>query len=130
MTGLDYIIQSIQIPSITTAFVIGDFGYIYKYDNGFVDVKEPEQTNQNCNIYINSSNNYEDISLNIECETIGNVQLQMTDLLGNIVMQKEFQKNSFISELPLEQNFISGIYLLRIKINDSQIYYNKINIVR
>jgi len=66
----------------------------------------------------------------MECSLNGHVHLELVDLLGNIIMIREFNKTNYFEIIPLEKNLTNGIYFLRILIDDNLLYNNKINIVK
>ncbi|GEM_PF-6272849 len=47
-----------------------------------------------------------------------------------MVMSKSIEKNSYSIAIPLGNDYPSGTYLLRIRINNDLLFRNKINIVR
>jgi len=86
--------------------------------------------NQDCYVYTKSNKNLDEHFINLECARKGNVILFLFDLLGNLVSSKETTKSDFILSIALDENIISGIYLIKISIDNDFIYFNKINIVK
>jgi len=86
--------------------------------------------NQDCYVYTKSNKNLDEHFINLECARKGNVILFLFDLLGNLVSSKETTKRDFILSIALDENIISGIYLIKISIDNDFIYFNKINIIK
>lgn len=92
----------------------------------YTDIKK--YSGERCNVYVALRKDLTNI-LNIECDVNGSVTIEMIDLMGRTVMNVDFIKNSFSYILPLRDNLPAGTYLLRIKINNELLFFNKINIM-
>jgi len=92
--------------------------------------EENKVTTVPCNVSFVNSENKDEISIKLECEQKGNIKFILSDLLGNVVFQTEYVKKSFSLTVPIKAKLISGIYFLRINLNDNMLYFNKFNIVR
>ncbi len=76
----------------------------------------------NINININ-------ININMECNLNGYVTLELYDLLGNLIINEKFEKNNYYVTYPLKQEINMGMYVIRVKIDDVQVFKNKILII-
>jgi hypothetical protein len=83
-----------------------------------------------CNVFIVYGKDKSNISINLECELTGKISLQFFDLLGNVLYQKEVVKDGFELSIPLNGNLTSGIYFVKINIDNNLLYYNKLNIIK
>jgi hypothetical protein len=89
-----------------------------------------ETYQQPCNSFVYTKKNDNEYFINIECEENGAIELTVFDLLGNIVSVKSVDKKERKVQLSLNEQNISGTYLLRINLNNQIIFYNKLNIVK
>ena len=85
---------------------------------------------QPCKVYLVNNEENDKLSAKLECGQNGNVGIMIFDLLGNAVYKTEINKNSFSITVPINVNLSSGIYLLRVNMDDVMIFNDKINIVR
>ena len=128
--GWFYLMSDVQVVSPTTAIVIGSNDYIYKYTRNPVGVGEEEEFRKECKVYITNSKDYNDCSINLECEQEGKVTFQIFDLLGNEVSKTEINKTNYHASLPIDSKIRTGIYFLRVILNGSIIYSDKVSIVK
>jgi hypothetical protein len=98
--------------------------------NSVLTFKDKIITATNGGVFISTDYHRSTNNLNIECIINGRVEIQMIDLMGNMIMSKAIEKKSFSITVPLGNDYPSGTYLLRIRINNDLLYYNKINIVK
>jgi hypothetical protein len=54
----------------------------------------------------------------------------LIDLLGNVIQQRDVEKNSYLVTIPLDIELNSGMYFLRIIVDGNDLYYNKINVIK
>ena len=94
-------------------------------DNTYIPTKLTTITFKN-----NSNNEHDSKSIDLECSQNGNIQIELIDLLGNYVMRKELEKNSYKLIIPIDAKLTSGVFFIRVYLDGSLLYYNKINIVK
>lgn len=128
--GLSFYMSDIQVVSQTTAFVIGSHDYIYKYTRNPAGVEEEQDIGKDCKVNITNTKGYNDYSINLECEQKGKVAFQIFDLLGNKLCENEINKTGYHSSIPIESQLRTGVYIIRVMLNGSVIYNDKISIVR
>ena len=97
-------------------------------------ISQPDESTQinipPCNVSLINNEIKDEVSIKLECEQKGNIKFILSDLLGNIVMQSESVKTSFSIIVPVKVKLQSGVYFLKVTMDDSMLYFNKINIVR
>jgi len=86
--------------------------------------------NEDCKLNISSKIGSDELLINLECTVNGKVTLEFIDLMGNSVLKNEFDKKSYQLSLTLNQRLQSGVYFVRVTIGNSQVLYDKINIVK
>ncbi len=125
----DYVPVYCQTPCVSLnchPWISGD-GISGKSSFGTNELQNNESL---CNVYIKTGRNPEDISVNLECEYQGKVTMQLIDLLGNVIQQRNIEKNSYHITIPLDMDLNSGMYFLRIIVDGNDLYYNKINVIK
>ena len=83
-----------------------------------------------CNITLKSDNLNISYSIDLECVLNGKIRFEIIDILGNIIMNKGIDKNTYKISIPIDLSLHSGIYFIRVNIDGSLLYYNKFNIVK
>jgi hypothetical protein len=130
LSGRFYATYSVQVPSVTTAYIIFQGEQVYKYTRDMtIGVKE-ERENANCIVYTTIDDATDKATVNVECYRNGNVAIQIFDMLGNQIANLSAKKESFQLRLPLDYNFHTGVYFVRISIDNTLIFNNKINVVK
>jgi len=71
----------------------------------------------------------DNIKINMECNLNGYVTFELYDLLGNLIINEKFEKNNYYVTYPLKQEINTGMYVIRVKIDDVQVFNNKILII-
>ncbi len=100
-------------------FIESYFDTIICYNNINNELLE---NNDKISIYPNPFDDCTTIELYTEFE-INNAELELYDMLGNEVFQSKINAQKFILK---RNNLSSGIYLLKIKLDNNQIYNNKL----
>ncbi len=88
------------------------------------------EKNTDCNVFITNDRSNSVNYVNIACKENGQIKLRIVDLFGNLVYRDSFSKNSYLLKREININLPSGVYLLRVNINNNLLFRNKINIVR
>jgi len=101
---------------------------------GSSHAKQPINTqtieNEDCKLIISSVFSSEELLIMLECKTNGNVKFEFVDFMGNTVIKREYDKKNYLLRLSFNQKLQSGVYFIRVTIDNSQVLFDKINIVR
>ena len=85
---------------------------------------------QICHVDLIDNEGPDKFTIKLECNKNGKLSFIISDLLGRIVYKNEAIKNSFALIAPINVNLTSGVYILRINLDDIMLYNGKINVVR
>jgi|GEM_PF-2568388 len=91
---------------------------------------EENKTISECTPVIQIEKNLENINIKINCQQNGRIRVELINLLGSTVFVKELNKEGFSSSIPLDSKLFSGVYLMRIRINENIIFNDKINLIK
>jgi len=91
---------------------------------------EENKTISECTPVIQIEKNLENINIKINCQQNGRIRVELINLLGSTVFVKELNKERFSSSIPLDSKLFSGVYLMRIRINENIIFNDKINLIK
>jgi len=86
--------------------------------------------NNLCNVILKSDNTHTTYSLDLECELNGIIHIELFDLLGNTILSKDVDKTGYKITIPVEILLNSGVYLIRVNIDGTLLFYNKFNIIK
>jgi len=88
-------------------------------------------TNYNfCYVYLKSDKKTESIEINIECKLKGKVAIVLVNLMGQVVMSYEIVKYGYSVSVPVNDKLTSGVYFLKVYIDNGFIYSDKIIIIK
>ncbi len=99
--GYSYIVLSIQIPSYTTAYVILEYDYIYKYTRDWTDVVE-EKIDTDFEVSPNPATDF------IEIKQVTTKPIAIYSVLGIKLIESEYKEKIDVSGLA------PGMYFVRI----------------
>ncbi|MBM2814812.1 MAG: Peptidase protein [Ignavibacteria bacterium] len=99
----------------------------WKFDHG-VQIIEPvdvvDLPENRCKIDIIQNAYEESLKISLNCNENGNIQVEIYDLLGNIILQREYSKNTRYFTKEIGFNLGTGIYFCKVNLN-KQVYYNQ-----
>ncbi|MBM2814810.1 MAG: hypothetical protein HW421_1572 [Ignavibacteria bacterium] len=90
------------------------------------DVNKPE----NCTVNLLQNLYSESLFININCAEIGSVNIEIFDILGNILLRKDYPKNTHSFSGHIALNLNSGVYFCKVSINNKYFSYKQLFIFK
>ncbi|MCX7737339.1 MAG: T9SS type A sorting domain-containing protein [Candidatus Kapabacteria bacterium] len=91
-----------------------------------INENNTEKISDLCIVFIKVGNDKDIQYLTIECSQKGSINIIMSDILGNIVMNLSREKTSYVLSIPIEQKLNYGIYFINVKLDNISIFTEKI----